>query len=353
MDSNFNRVGAPGMDVRSIEPFGPALGEFPDRLRPAMELLTVVGLLEAELWSLRAIGPPWLNVVVYGVIVATLWFSHERRRKAGFGSIARKLGLVRSWTEVLVVTGLLCGTLVLAAGFVGDSSETFEFVFLDKPPGKMIQWVLGKFLAALGQQLALQFFLWPVCFELTRSRAAGTILAASIFALIHLPSPTLVAITFVGGAAWVILYQRTGRIAPLVVSHMILATLAHGGLPERLTYDMRVGLTATADMKRFDELNSPKYRVAIRRLKENRANLIHFSSQAYYDAQGDGLRGFIKGLYRDILNRPANDADVAYWINLKLKNPLVDIPTFFLSSDEYARVLEAKRGKTVEPSVRR
>jgi len=75
-----------------------------------------------------------------------------------------------------------------------QDNETFEFLFLGKPPIKLANWMAGKFLAALVQQLALNTFLWPVCFELTRVRRAGTALAASIFGLVHLPSPTLVAI---------------------------------------------------------------------------------------------------------------------------------------------------------------
>jgi membrane protease YdiL (CAAX protease family) len=336
------------MDVQSID--HRFLGQN-DRLRPALELLTVVGLLESELWYLRAHGSAWLNVIVYGVIVATLWMSYDRRKQANENAEVK--GVVRSWLEVLSVSCVLSAILVVAAGLVGDSTETFEFVFLDKPPVKLAQWVLGKFGAALGQQLALQLFLWPVCFELTRSRLAGTMLAASLFGLIHLPSLTLVAITFIAGSAWIFLYQRTGRIAPLVVSHMILATLAHGGLPERLTYDMRVGLTATADRKRFEDLNNPKYRVGIRRLKENRADLKRFSSTEYFQAQGNTLPSFIRGLFRDILNRTPSDADVAYWINLKLPNPQVDIPTFFLSSDEYAAILEARKVQGADARLRR
>jgi hypothetical protein len=259
----------------------------------------------------------------------------------------------RSWLEVLVVSAVMSALLVVAANFLGDASETFEFVFLDKPPLKMAQWLVGKFAAALGQQLALQLFLWPVCYELTRSKTGGTILAASIFGLIHLPSLTLVAITVIAGSAWIWLYQRTGRLAPLVLSHMILATLAHGGLPERLTYDMRVGQSATADLKRFAELSNPKYRVAIRRLKENRSDLKYYTSAEYFQAQGDNLPGFIRGLYRDILNRPPSETDVAYWINLRLPNPRVDIPTFFLSSDEYAAVVEARKARVETPNLRR
>src|SRR6185312_5069035 len=196
--------------------------------------------LEAELWYLRSKGPAWLNVLVYGAIVTTLWLSQERRRKANFSAARSPVGVGRAWAEVLTVALVLSTILMIAARLVGDANETFEFVFLDKPPLKLLNWLVGKFGAALVQQLALQMFLWPVCFELTRSRMAGTVLAATIFGLIHLPSPTLVAITCLAGVVWIVLYQRTDRLAPLVLSHMILATLAHGGLPERLTYDMRV-----------------------------------------------------------------------------------------------------------------
>ncbi len=339
------------MDARSIEPLNLATSS--DRLRPAVELVVVVGLLESELWFLRAHGPSWLNVIVYGVIVATVWLSFDRRRKASAEQAGPKAGVVRSWFEILAVSCLLSTVLLIAARFIGDPSETFEFVFLDKPPLKLAQWVFGKFAAALGQQLALQLFLAPVCYELTRSKTASIFLAAAIFGLIHLPSLMLVAITFIGGSAWIALYQRNGRLAPLVLSHMILATLAHGGLPERFTYDMRVGAAATADQKRFDDLNNPKFRVGIRRLKEHRASLKHYSSDEYFQSQGNDLATFIRALYREILDRPASDADVAYWINLKLKNPQTDIPTFFLSSDEYAQILERRNARGSDPSARR
>jgi len=195
-------------------------------------------------------------------------------------------------------------------------------------------------------------FLWPVCFEVTRSRSAGTVLAASIFGLIHLPSLILVTITWLAGLVWIVLYRRTGRLAPLIVSHMILATLAHGALPERLTYDMRVGSTATADLKRFETLTDPKIRQGNRRLKENRASLKYFTSQEYFDAQGADMPGFIRGLFRDILGRPASDNDVTFWMTRKLANPRVDITSMFLASDEYAQVLE-RRANSGSSNIRR
>lgn len=323
-----------------------------DRPRAALELVTVVGLLEWELWSLRAHGPGWLNVLVYGAIVAAIGHSAWRRRDLAPDRFPI-VGAGRAWSEAAAACLALSAVLMIAAALVGDASETFEFVFLDKPPARLLIWLLGKFGAALGQQLALQLFLWPACAELTRGRAAGILMAAAIFGLIHLPSPTLVAITTLAGVAWISLYRRGGRLAPLVASHMVLATLAHGGLPERLTYDMRVGLTATADMRRFEELNDPRIRLINRRLKDNRASLRRFTSEEYYSAQGGDLPGFVRGLFRDILGRTPTDADVAFWAGRGLDSPRDKIPQFFLASDEYARIRDRRIAEARGPTLRR
>ena len=310
------------------------------RLRAAAELVVVLGLLEAELWSLRGWAPAWFHVVVYAILGTTVGLSVARRRAA---MVAPTLGAGWSWLEATAACLVLSTILMVAAWFLGDRNETFEFVFLQKPPLKLANWLLGKFGAALAQQLALQWFLGPVCREITRSRTLGMVLAASLFGLVHLPSVTLVAITLIAGLVWISLYQRSGRLAPLVAVHMILATLAHGALPERLTYDMRVGMTAVADLERFAALGDPKNRQINRRLKDNRADLRHFASAAYYEAQGGTDPDFVRGLFRDILERPATDADVAFWQNQKLANPRDQIPSIFLASDEYAKVQAARR----------
>ena len=236
----------------------------------------------------------------------------------------------------------------------GDANETFEFLFLDKPPLKFANWTLGKFGAALFQQLALQLFLWPACLEMTRSRISGAVLASALFGLIHLPSPTLVVITTLAGFIWILFYRRSGRIAPLVFTHMILATLAHGSLPERLTYDMRVGQAATDDMKRFEDLNDPHNRLINRRLKHNRASLKHFTTAEYYESQGGNLPDLVRGLFRDILGRPATESDVAFWTNRATsRTAQADIVNVLLASDEYAEIEEARRASLDRRVLRR
>ena len=311
--------------------------------RALVELAVVVGLLEAELWSLRGWAPPWLNVLAFGGLIATIAFSVRRRQINASGIPEPTASARAAWIETGLATLALSAILLVAACLVGKGNETFEFLFLQKSPDKLLVWVAGKFLAALGQQLALQWFLGPVCQEITRNRSIGTALAATIFGLVHLPSPSLVAITLLAALVWVGLYQRSGRIAPLIVSHMILATLAHGALPERLTYDMRVGLTAIADQTRFQSLENPKTRLINRRLKEHRAALLHFSSVEYYQAEGGTDTAFIRGLFRDLLGRPATDSDVAFWLNQRLPRIRQEIPSIFLASDEFAAILEARQ----------
>jgi membrane protease YdiL (CAAX protease family) len=340
------------MDDASIARPAWAFAPTGERLRPALELGAFVGLLELELWVLRAQGPSWRDVLIYGAIAAVIWLSHERRRKAGTIVWDRVLGVRRAWAEALVACAGLSALMVIGSTFVGDPNETFEFLFLAKPPIKLASWMAGKLAAALGQQLALQLFLWPVGFELTRARWAGTALAASVFGLLHLPSPTLVAIAAVAGAVWIALHRRSGRLAPLVFCHMALATLAHGSLPERLTYDMRVGINAAADARRFEALKDPRARLVNRRLKENRADLRHFTSPAYYQARGGDLTGLVRGLYRDLLERPASEEDLAYWRNRALENPREDVPRIVLGSDEYAQVKQ-RRASAPSPVLRR
>ena len=163
----------------------------------------------------------------------------------------------------------------------------------------------------------------------------------------------MVAITFLAGVIWIALYQKTGRIAPLVVSHMILAILAHGALPERLTYDLRVGVSATVDMKRFEDLNDPRIRVINHRLKVHRASLKRFTSQAYYDGEGGTPEGFVRGLYRDVLRRAATDADVLFWTTRPKKPSRDEIASSFLASDEYAAIREGRAVAATPKSIRR
>jgi hypothetical protein len=64
-----------------------------------------------------------------------------------------------------------------------------------------------------------------------------------------------------------------------------------------------------------------------------RAGLI--GSGEYAAAQGGTAEGVIRGLYNDILGRPASNADVDYWTGVIAHTPLANVALGFLTSDEY------------------
>jgi membrane protease YdiL (CAAX protease family) len=56
---------------------------------------------------------------------------------------------------------------------------------------------------------------------------AGLFLAASAYALVHLPTlnPPLILTAFIGGVVWGYIYKRTGSLVPATVSHVLFDLL--------------------------------------------------------------------------------------------------------------------------------
>jgi membrane protease YdiL (CAAX protease family) len=282
-----------------------------DRCLAVAELILGVGLAEFDLWVLRDSAPIWARAAAYAALVAVILNSRARRR--GIAPEAPRAGMRRAWAEAAIVTSALLAALLLAARATCGAEEGFSSPFADRDAAEDLEWLGGKFLSAGLQQFALQAFLWPLCLAATRSAAKGTACAAGLFALIHLPSPALAAITFLGGAAWIALYRRSGRIAPLVVSHVLLAGFAHAALPERLNYDMQVGISAYNEMGRFAALRDPAVRREKAILRENRESLRSLSSAAYYESSGGTDAAFLGRLSGDVLGRPPAEGEAGRW----------------------------------------
>ena len=67
------------------------------------------------------------------------------------------------------------------------------------------------------------------------------LLAAAIFATLHLPNPFLVIVTFTGGLAWCWIYSRHPNIAPLAVSHAAATVVILLSFAPAVTGGLRTG----------------------------------------------------------------------------------------------------------------
>src|SRR5207245_10419546 len=77
---------------------------------------------------------------------------------------------------------------------------------------------------ALGQQFALHTVLLRES-QAATSRTIGIVVAAALFAALHLPNPFLSATTLVAALGWCWIYDRHANVLPLAFSHAALTLL--------------------------------------------------------------------------------------------------------------------------------
>lgn len=224
---------------------------------------------------------------------------NERRTAAPPGRPA-----ARAWGEAAALTLGFAAILVLVAAALHRDYEDFDFGYFARPSATLFGWFLNRSVGAIAQQVVLHLFLWPHCFQVVRTGVGALILATSLFGLLHLPSPTLVAMASCGCVAWVVLYRRNGRITPLILSHIILSALAYVSFPDRLIYHMKVGADALAERESLLSLSNPKSVELIGIL----------ASREYFAAQGETPRMLVDGLYREVLGRAPSAVEQAYWL---------------------------------------
>jgi membrane protease YdiL (CAAX protease family) len=109
-------------------------------------------------------------------------------------------------------------------------------------PIELVQRFWGYALWAFLQQFLLQIFFLQRFLRLVSSKTLAVALAAGIFALAHLPSPILTAVTLVFGLAACWLFLRYRNLYPLAITHAILGICIAICFPGPVTHNMRVGL---------------------------------------------------------------------------------------------------------------
>ncbi len=212
------------------------------RAQAAIELASSLLLLEIIVW-IPGESPLAIWRLLPAALLAGVVLRSWRRRKAdanGAPSIP-SAPWRRAWGTVALATASATG-LVFVFAWLGDywQPSSLGATDLRRSLGALMPWLSGKVIAVTAQQLGLQFVALPLCLELLGRRSLAIAASAMIFSLIHLPNPLLVALTGMASIGWCTLHLRTGRIAPLIVSHLLLAVVARGAFDDAI-YNMRIG----------------------------------------------------------------------------------------------------------------
>lgn len=188
----------------------------------------------------------------YALINVTIWTGGETQRILFWISAAwffysfvasavrrEPLGLkAPPWRLAAVVLGLtLC--LVAMVLLAAEALGTLHGLFGSRAPllhgSTYMVW-------ALIQQYIQQVFFFNRIEHFTSTGVRASFVTALLFAVVHLPNPVLIAVTFFGG--WVLseLFRRYRTLLPLAIAHGLVGLAIAVCVPDQIHHHMRVGL---------------------------------------------------------------------------------------------------------------
>ncbi len=193
------------------------------------QLILIYVLLEGALWSSRiSLRNRWAFAIVI-VVFAFMAIDRPSIRRLGLAQPTGK------GVGIMLAGSLAAGFLLVfmvhwAGGEVRTDAVWFNF-----------RQSLGYFLWALVQEFLLQSFFFTRCEDLFGGETAVWI-AATLFAVAHLPNPILTTFTFIGALFFCEMFRRYRSIYPIAVVHAALGLTVAVTMPDSLLHHMRVGI---------------------------------------------------------------------------------------------------------------
>jgi len=195
-------------------------------LTSLLEIGLVFGLIMLAVWTPLGRFSSWVNLSAALAVVAV-------SMRGSYSS--RELGLTRptSGTLAALMAGAFIVLLIVTVGgFTGRLGPPQLF-----PWHKAWQYAIW----ALVQEFILQSVFY-VRLESLFGSGRAVLLAALLFATVHLPSPLLTVLSFFGGLLFCDLFRRYRNIYPVGAIHAALGLTIAARLPDSLLHHMRVGI---------------------------------------------------------------------------------------------------------------
>lgn len=194
-----------------------------------VEALAFSGFVSWYIWRLQA-NVPWTWSVMLGWLVVSFLARRDTPKTIGWRADNLWSAAKRAAWFFAVSAVLIC----FAGLFLG---------MLHRLPTHMIEpRRFGSYLAfCVLQQVGLNSLVMNRLLRAFEKPVPAAVVAGAMFALLHLPNPVLVPLTFVGGAAMAWLFARERNILPLALGQAILGALVWWAFPLAWHHSMRVG----------------------------------------------------------------------------------------------------------------
>lgn len=192
-----------------------------------LEAGLVFALILCAVWTPVGLANTTASILSVACI---LWFTARSR------FTLRELGLAARPSGTLITFGLgvLLAAVVVAGGIaikpvLGPSHPV--------PMDRAWQYAIW----AVMQEFILQSFFYLRLKSILGHRR-GALLAALLFSAVHLPSPALTVLSFIGGLLFCELFHRYRNLIPIGLVHALLGLTIAASLPDSLMHHMRVGI---------------------------------------------------------------------------------------------------------------
>jgi membrane protease YdiL (CAAX protease family) len=209
-----------------------------DRSLAIWEILSVISSCLIAEWVITAVVGASSMLIIVPIIFAfgfMIW-SH-RLRGESLREIGFRLDNFGKAARLLVLPMVLGSLVLIAIGYFYRSIDFFRW----RGGGEILGMPLLGMLWGLVQQYALQGFINRRAQIVWGSGFVSILIVAVLFGAFHLPNPTLMIATFLGGLVWTTVYQRAPNLFALAISHGLMTWILISTLPSNLLHGLRVG----------------------------------------------------------------------------------------------------------------
>lgn len=206
------------------------MGSVPEnRWWSIFQIVALLALMEGALWSEKKDQGHWYIAALIVLIVSVL-ASRPHVDELGIGLRGLKDS---AWTIPLAAS--ICGIGILIATEFGTLSLLYG-------PQRVYWHSIFYVIWALEQQFILNSFFYKRFESLLGDTTIAVVATALLFAVVHIPNPVLVPLTFLGGIFFVETFRRWRNIYPIAVAHAMFGLTLAITIPDHWIRHMRVGL---------------------------------------------------------------------------------------------------------------
>lgn len=202
------------------------------RRKSAWQVGIVLSSIYFYIWYLERNSPEWLRAAFFwGVCVGfpIYCIATDQKRFPEFSL---------DWENFLQSLYILVWFTVGAAIALGVLALlTQNFNYDGKFMMRFSEYVFWAFL----QQIGVQTFLTRRVYRALPKPHLAAFISATLFAMIHLPSPVLVLFCWIGGYFWCLSYIKAPNLYLIALSHGLLAVITLHAVPPLWLHGLRIG----------------------------------------------------------------------------------------------------------------